>query len=125
MRVSLLSSAQEAKLKTVPYASLRRRLEVHTFAMAPCATDRKRFIYGTRFPSVVSSASYTADFRHSFFKELQGIGALYQAETTDRWFRVTKDVPVLRVNYVTVESVLPRVWETVCHRVKRCDQIKL
>jgi hypothetical protein len=72
----------------------------------------------------VSSASYTADFRHSFFKELQGIGALYQAETTDRWFRVTKDVLVL-VNYVTVESVLPRVRETVGHRVKRCDQIKL
>jgi hypothetical protein len=31
----------------------------------------------TRYPSVLSSFSYTADLRHSFIKELQGIGALY------------------------------------------------
>ena len=34
--------AQEAKLKTVPYASLHRCLTFPPFAMAPCATDRKR-----------------------------------------------------------------------------------
>jgi len=34
--------AQETKLKTVPYASLHRRLTFPPFAMAPCATDRKR-----------------------------------------------------------------------------------
>jgi hypothetical protein len=34
--------AQETKLKTVPYASLHRRLTFSPFAMAPCATDRKR-----------------------------------------------------------------------------------
>lgn len=61
----------------------------------------------------MSSSSYPADLRHSLIKELQGIGALYQAETTDRGFRVTKDVPVLRVNHLTLQSILPRVWEIV------------
>ena len=61
----------------VPYASLRRRLDVPTFAAVPCATDRKRVYHGTRFPSILSSFSYTADLRHSFIKELQGIGARY------------------------------------------------
>jgi hypothetical protein len=60
--------------------------------------------------------SYNTDLRHSFIKELQGIGALYKAATTDRWFRVTKDVPVLRVNHVTLERILPRVWEIVSRR---------
>ncbi len=40
-------------------------------------------------------------------------------------FRVTKDVPVLRVNHVTLESILPRVWETVSSGVKRCAGIEL
>jgi len=60
--------------KQVSYASLHRRLDVPTFAMVPCATDRKRVYHGTRFPSVLSSFSYTAGLRHSF-KELKGIGA--------------------------------------------------
>jgi hypothetical protein len=62
--------------KKVLYASLHRRLDVPTFAMVPCATDRKRVYHGTRFPSVLSSFSYTAGLRHSF-KELKGIGAQY------------------------------------------------
>jgi hypothetical protein len=93
--------------------------------MVPCATDRERVHHGSRFPSILSSFSYTAD---SFIKELQGIGALYQAETTDRWFRVTKDVPVLRADHVTLESILPRVREIASSgapMVKRCDGIKL
>src|SRR6266852_2133138 len=87
-----------------------------------------RVHHGTRFPSVLSSFSYTADLRHSFIKELQGIGALYKAETTDRWFRVTKDVPVLRVDHVTLERILPRVWEIVSSgvpMVKRCNGAKV
>jgi len=36
--------------KKVPYASLRRRLDVPTFAIVPCATDRKRFIVEPVFP---------------------------------------------------------------------------
>jgi len=76
----------------------------------------------------VSSSSYTADLHRSFIKELQGIGALYQAATTRRWFRITKDVPVLRVDHVTLESILPGVWEIVSSgapMVKTCDGIKL
>jgi hypothetical protein len=37
-------------------------------------------------------------------------------------------VPVLRVNHVTLESILPRVWETGSGRVptvKRCIGIKV
>ncbi len=48
-----------------------------------------RVHHGTRFPSVLSSFSYSAGLRHSSIEELQGIGALYQAEASDRWFRVT------------------------------------
>jgi hypothetical protein len=87
-----------------------------------------RVHHGTRFPSVLSSLSYTADLRHSSIKELQGIGALYQAEASDRWFRVTKDVPVLRVDHVTLERILLGVWEIVSSgvpMVKRCNGAKV
>ena len=118
--------AQETKPKTVPYASLHRRLTFPPFAMPPAQPIERGFIYGTRFPSVVSSASHTADLRHSFINDLHR--RAYQAETTDRWIRVTKDLPVLRVNHVTLESILPRVWEIVSSGapiVKTCDGIKL
>ena len=59
------------------------------------------------------------------FRNIKASALLSEAETTDRWFRGTKDVPVLRINHVTLESVLPRVWKTGFQRVKRCDGIKL
>lgn len=43
-------------------------------------------------------------------------------------FRGTKDVPILRFEHVTLESILPRVWETIstgAPMVKRCDGINL
>ena len=86
-----------------------------------------RVHHGTRLPSVLSSFWYTADLRHSFIKELQGIGHLYWAETADRSFRVTNDVPVLRVDYVTRERILLRVWEIVSSgvpTVKRATEQK-
>src|SRR5229473_1481933 len=45
-----------------------------------------------------------------------------------RWFRVTKDVPVLRVDHVTLERILPRVWEIVSSgvlMVKGCNGAKV
>ena len=87
-----------------------------------------RVHHGTRCPSVLSSFSYTADLRHSFITELQGIGALHKTEITDLRFRVTKDVPVLRLHHLTLERILPSVWEIVSSSapmVKRCDGIKL
>ena len=45
-----------------------------------------------------------------------------------RWFRVTKNVPVLRVDHVTLERILPRVWEIVSSgvpMVKRCNGAKV
>src|SRR2546425_6638420 len=44
---------------------------------SPAQPIEMRFINGTRFPSVLSSFSYTADLCRSFIKEFQGIGALY------------------------------------------------
>ncbi len=83
-----------------------------------------RFINGIHFPSVLFSFSYTAGLR----QELQGIGAIYKAETTDRWFRVTKDVPILRADHVTLERILPRVREAASSglsRMKRCRGTKV
>jgi len=45
-----------------------------------------------------------------------------------RWFRVTKNVPVLRVDHVTLERILPGVWEIVSSgvlMVKGCNRAKV
>jgi hypothetical protein len=68
----------DLELRNFPYASLRRSLDVHAFRDGSSAQPiEMRVHHGTRYPSVLSSFSYTADLCHSFIKELQGIDALY------------------------------------------------
>src|SRR5437660_2008313 len=78
---------------------------------APAQLIERGFINGTHFPSVLFSFSYTAGLRDPFIEALQHIRALYKVETTDRWFRVTKDVPVLRLDHVTLGRMSPHVME--------------
>jgi hypothetical protein len=33
-----------------------------------------------------------------------------QAETTGRWVRITKDVPVLRIDHISIQGMLLGVW---------------
>jgi hypothetical protein len=78
MRISLLFHRGSLDLRKFPYASLRRSLDVHAFRDGSSAQPiEMRVHHGTRFPSVLSSFRYPADLRHSFIKDLQGIGALY------------------------------------------------
>jgi hypothetical protein len=60
-------------LRITPSLSRRSRLP----RRPPAQPIEMRVHHGTHFPSVLSSFSYTAGLRHSFIKELQGIGALY------------------------------------------------
>ena len=62
------------------------------------------------------------------FRNFKASDRFVRVKPTDRWFRATKDVPVLRVNHATLESILPRVWETGSGRVptvKRCIGVKV
>jgi hypothetical protein len=36
-----------------------------------------------------------------------------QAETTDRWGSITKDVPLLRIDHVTIKGKLLGVWQAL------------
>ena len=77
MRVSLLFSTQEAKLKrSLTHLSVAA-WKFTPLRWPPAQPIERGFIYGTRFRSVVSSSSYTSDPRHWFIKELQGTGTRY------------------------------------------------
>src|SRR2546421_5047734 len=110
-RISLLLYPRSLDLRSPLRISPSPSGRSHLLRRAPAQLIERGFINGTHFPSVLFSFSYTAGLRDPFIEALQDIRALYKVETTDRWFRVTKNVPVLRLDHVTLGRILPRVWE--------------
>ena len=51
------------------------------------------------------------------FRNFKASARHINGETADRSFRAPKDVPVLRVNHIMLERILPSVWEIVSSRV--------
>src|SRR2546421_9666086 len=110
-RISLLLYPRSLDLRSPLRISPSPSGRSHLLRRAPAQLIERGFVNGTHFPSILFSFSYTSGLRYPFIEALQDIRALYKVETTDRWFRVTKDVPVLRLDHVTLGRILPRVWE--------------